>query len=844
MMKKMVKGLAAIAVSVLFVSCNKDIYDTYVSNVETSVKENYETAFVTRFGQPAATQDWGFSNDVAGTRAFTRGQASPEVPHLTCPVSDADVTAYLATAKDPTASNQNHNNDDSYYVEPKEGVFHKTHEEFVVDVPGHNEEVTETQWVNGVDWGWQWTGTAGIIAYGWGDRNSVSPDDMSFWNTYCAPFEAQNWSFYEAENRNDATFKLMEYLNNNGRSSWASVWTQGVKGGYQEVTVTKWIPDQGHYEDRGWYEGAVEGGWVYDENFVRNFKISEGTAWNGSIGALGCEGDLACTIYVKGTWNVNSYQSVGGPGLVVICPGGTINVAQDQQLIFDNQSRLVVLPGGRLTGKGFVKLANGTADGRHAYNGGTIDVYKFDNNFGKLFNYGTFSPTVYAASSTNSNFYNHGLVHIKTTKENGSYQTPNARIFNACQWYCEEDMNFRNLEMTSGSSFIVGGELKAELSGDGTNDPSYAALGAGALVKCGTFVNNQTCWTGPTSGGYAVISADQVTYLNWTSDGSVLTNGYIENNIYVQVDDMTNNPDGNNYWREGVDMNAAWKLKYILCNGLDGNPNGSGRGNGNARLISEGAEEIITADSDFDLGVKGCTPGFFADLTEIDVPQGNSGNTGNTGETGNTGNTEETGNTGNTGETGNTGNTGETGNTGQTIQRNAVCRICVEDLTVSTDNNDFDFNDVVYDVCPNDDGQTTTIVIRAIGGELPLYIEDQEVHEAVFGTTNKSMMNVGRDGDIDPNKECGTITINKYIGSRAEAYNINMYVKRSTGNITISAYQGQVPSMICVGTDYEWCDERTDIDKKYSIGGEKLFEQYVQGAYANDVWYRMLYQSR
>ena len=296
----MVKGLAAIAVSLLFVACGKDVYETYVSTVETSIMENYETAFVTRFGQPAATQDWGFSNDVAGMRAFTRGQTSPEVPHLTCPVSDADVTAYLATAKDPTASNQNHNNDDSYYVEPKEGVFHKTHEEFVVDVPGHNEEVTETQWVQGQDWGWQWAGTAGIIAYGWGDRNSVSPDDMTFWNTYCAPFEAQDWSFYEAENRNDATFKLMEYLNNNGRSSWANAWTQGVKGGYQEVTVTKWIPDQGHYEDRGWYEGAVEGGWVYDENFVRNFKISEGTAWNGSIGALGCEGDLACTIYVKG----------------------------------------------------------------------------------------------------------------------------------------------------------------------------------------------------------------------------------------------------------------------------------------------------------------------------------------------------------------------------------------------------------------------------------------------------------------------------------------------------------------------------------------------------------------
>ena len=117
---------------------------------------------------------------------------------------------------------------------------------------------------------------------------------------------------------------------------------------------------------------------------------------------------------------------------------------------------------------------------------------------------------------------------------------------------------------------------------------------------------------------------------------------------------------------------------------------------------------------------------------------------------------------------------------------------------------------------------------------------------AVFGSTNKEMMNVGRDnnGVIDFNKECGTIVINRYIGSRDEASNINMYVKRSTGDFPITAFMGQVPSMICVGTDYEWCNERYDIDWKYNIGGEKLFQQYVQGKYANDVWYRLLYQSR
>ena len=54
----------------------------------------------------------------------------------------------------------------------------------------------------------------------------------------------------------------------------------------------------------------------------------------------------------------------------------------------------------------------------------------------------------------------------------------------------------------------------------------------------------------------------------------------------------------------------------------------------------------------------------------------------------------------------------------------------------------------------------------------------------------------------------------------------------------------QVASKIAVGTDYEWCGETQDIDRKYNVDGVKLFQQYVIGNYANDVWYRVLYESR
>ena len=63
-------------------------------------------------------------------------------------------------------------------------------------------------------------------------------------------------------------------------------------------------------------------------------------------------------------------------------------------------------------------------------------------------------------------------------------------------------------------------------------------------------------------------------------------------------------------------------------------------------------------------------------------------------------------------------------------------------------------------------------------------------------------------------------------------------------NIQLKADQGKVASMVAVGLDYEWCDERTDIDKKFRAkDGTKLFQQYVIGKLGDDwdgnkAWYQ------
>ena len=170
-----------------------------------------------------------------------------------------------------------------------------------------------------------------------------------------------------------------------------------------------------------------------------------------------------------------------------------------------------------------------------------------------------------------------------------------------------------------------------------------------------------------------------------------------------------------------------------------------------------------------------------------------------------------------------------------------ICRIIAEDLTVG-ENSDFDFNDVVFDVyC---DGSTTTIRLRAAGGELPLYIDGHEVHAEFGYTSSYPLINTGWDGKaIDYENRYVDFTIGGVYNSREAANNIPVTVtKRGKNqvleNILLTARTGKVASKVCVGQDYEWCSERQDIDKKFRRGDDKLFSGYVVGTYGDD-WYQL-----
>ena len=164
-----------------------------------------------------------------------------------------------------------------------------------------------------------------------------------------------------------------------------------------------------------------------------------------------------------------------------------------------------------------------------------------------------------------------------------------------------------------------------------------------------------------------------------------------------------------------------------------------------------------------------------------------------------------------------------------------ICRVIAEDLTVS-DNTDFDFNDVVFDVYSNG-----RIRIRACGGTLPLTVDGQEVH-GLFGKGTGEMINTGWDGEIEyENRYHDIMYSGGSVADVSAANAIVVQVQKQGGWITLSAPVGEVASKIAVGNDYEWCRERQDIDSKWHLkDGTRTFSDFVRGITIGNDWYRMV----
>lgn len=512
--------------------------------------------FIEKFGEPAPDQTWGFGSPASGT---TRSAANPEVLSINAPYTEAWVTEYLATAKEPNSTNvaDNYDNSTKWWVEGTPGT------------PGTPAALTFDPNKNTI---------VQTLTYNFQNGNAAgngysSNENKAFWTEWCQPYNDGNYSRYGVSTKEDAVPVIKKKLDDTNRSDWYSYTpsTEGTPG------------TEGHYEE------------YKDETFVRNFKIT-GT-WNGNIGVLGSEGENAArTVVVTGKWNMaGEYQSVGGNARIIVANGGEVNIPAGNKLNSNNAAQLVVLPGGKITGEGAIALNNGTRSDMPSYNGGTIDVAEFNNNGGDFFNYGTLKADVMEGGAGNSHYYNHNVISINKC------ESSNVRLFNKCQFYCAGDMRIRNYEGVNGSSLICGGQLMCSSSMDGTNDASYVTLGNGALVQCGTLYNNGSSWSGPTEAGeWAVLDiTEKIVYLNWEQDAPQ-NGGYFANNLYVSAGTWENTDvDGN-----GMQGWTAGRKFETIRNAA---------GNGNVTIIQKTTDpndNIIPDDEGFEAGVKGCTPGF------------------------------------------------------------------------------------------------------------------------------------------------------------------------------------------------------------------------------------------
>jgi hypothetical protein len=158
-------------------------------------------------------------------------------------------------------------------------------------------------------------------------------------------------------------------------------------------------------------------------------------------------------------------------------------------------------------------------------------------------------------------------------------------------------------------------------------------------------------------------------------------------------------------------------------------------------------------------------------------------------------------------------------------------RVIAEDLTFGKDlNTDFDFNDVVFDVCLK--SNETKIRLKAAGGTLPLIIGvanpqndqdyfDNEVHN-LFGVAVNVMVNTNAHlkGLNSDSKDDVIFTLNT---AYTNAKNIPVYVKKNGTWVELTAVQGEPASKIGVDINFQWVNERQSMKGEYP-----LFVEWVQ----------------
>ena len=175
-------------------------------------------------------------------------------------------------------------------------------------------------------------------------------------------------------------------------------------------------------------------------------------------------------------------------------------------------------------------------------------------------------------------------------------------------------------------------------------------------------------------------------------------------------------------------------------------------------------------------------------------------------------------------------------------------RVIAEDLSAQGDT-DFDFNDVVFDVEPNEAGTAARLVLQACGGIYRLEVDGVEVHGLYgYSADEKGLFPMINTGDGPSNLGTRIIRDN-YVGDFSTDANIRATIKNITIKVwkptskestdvvecTLSANYGKPASKVLVDKSFGIVPEHQSIANEHG-----LFTSYARGEWqqGDDFWWK------
>ena len=790
MKKYLVTGLAAVAISGMFTSCTHE-NDTAGGSSDLGVVETYEKAFISRFGTPSPDADWGFGNGAtkAGTRASELLKEKFTLPSFR---GKKDITEPTWPGLPTTLDGKS---------------FYTTWEQVQdAKIPCADEVTSNNN---------EWTNV--YTAYIDADHTNLRAD-RSEGRTYYVNGDVKYWN---GVSNNGATFIVLEgstlhlgsinhnikiYLCRNATVDFTKTWE--VK-----TDVISWWP----YEATTTItEKDVEGVTLEKSNAA--IYMSEGS----NVKAKTLEVFDGANIYNDGGTIEASYLYIH-KNSNLYNNGGEVKVNNGKIYAFDG-CKVLVGNGCEVTADQMDIDKNTTL-----WNNGSIKVTRDiqgNNDYALIYN--APGKTIEAASINLKDNYNL-LVNYGTVKVDNeiTLQNTNAEIVNNADMECGSFSQAAGAKMYNVGNMTVDGLTHLDNSNSGWQNEGQWTCGSfealGNDKGAGNNFNN------------CRLTVEGEFYLNreafiLDSDAGVEcgsfkiddTSGfYLGNNSVLKIDGTLTteiiNPEYG-FFAYGSEY-AAVQANSIVSTTHD--PQSINYyGNLLVAINPHLPESEYTAES---------TVKFTKDNQNIATIPETPCNPGYEGEEPGGGDDDTT----------------------------PSIRVIAEDMGDQSlkEASDFDFNDVVFDVTYIEEGKVR-IKILAAGGTLPLTIgwdgtEDPNdpkayiKHEGhyMLGYSESTMINTHSEvgyhqDDVSPKEFDYTGTFSKASFKQDVRDNIPVKVRKNGVWYDIKAEKGKIPRKLAVGTNYDWCDERVDIDDWWLDSDKQgLFSQYASGELPNG-WYQ------